>query len=120
MILMTSQFVMKRGQEVGALKLVRAVELEARTSPKQKGTLVYFANRKIVKSKGSKKAAPGRTLLFYEGYSNAAAIRAHLKSKSWRAIKARWSTYFEKKHVVGKGITVVGLDLLAGFSRIQS
>lgn len=114
MIRLVSEFVMKPGKVAGALRLVRAVEREAKA--KQPGTLVYFAHR-VVKGK---KPRPTRTLLFYECYRNHAALMAHLNSASWQALVAGWSSYFERTSQMGKGVTVISLDRLAGFARTRS
>jgi quinol monooxygenase YgiN len=81
-------FTMRAGREVGALKLIRAVERQARAE--QRGTLVYLAHRTL-----DAKGKPTRTLYFYERYRNQAALRAHLASTSWQAVVAQWTRYFE-------------------------
>lgn len=115
MITLVSEFVMKRGKEAGALRLVRAVERQARAT--QPGTRVYFAHRVV---KGKKAPKPSRTLLFYECYRSHAALMAHLGSTSWQALVKQWPDYFERTSQMGKGVTVTSLDRLAGFARPRS
>ena len=115
MICFVAELTIKPGREAGALKLVRAAACGARRG--QPGTLVYFVHQV---TKGAKQPKPTRTLLFYECYRNQAALNAHLASPSWQAIEAQWPRSFEGKPLVGKGITLTGLQRLAGFARTRS
>jgi quinol monooxygenase YgiN len=81
-------FTMRAGREAGALRLIRAVERQAKSE--QRGTLVYLAHRTL-----DKKGKLTRTLYFYERYRNMAALKAHLASTSWQAVTAQWTRYFE-------------------------
>jgi quinol monooxygenase YgiN len=81
-------FTMRAGREAGALKLIRAVERQAKSE--QRGTLVYLAHRTL-----DRKGKPTRTLYFYERYRSMAALKVHLASTSWQAVVAQWSRYFE-------------------------
>jgi len=88
MVLLIAEFTMREGQVDAALHLVEAVKQQAEAE--QPGTLVYLVHRTL-----DKDGNPSRTLLFYEEYSDDAALQAHLSSSSWHAIATNWSTYFE-------------------------
>jgi quinol monooxygenase YgiN len=81
-------FTMRAGREAGALRLIRAVERQAKSE--QRGTLVYLAHRTL-----DKKGKLTRTLYFYERYRSMKALKAHLASSSWQAVVSQWTKYFE-------------------------
>lgn len=102
-------FTMRAGREAGALKLIRAVEREARAD--QRGTLVYLAHR-VLDAKGR----PTRTLYFYERYRSGAALKRHLNSASWQAVVAQWTRFFEGSSATS-AIKFFSVDRIAAFER---
>lgn len=105
-------FTMRAGREAGALKLIRAVERQARAE--QPGTLVYLAHR-VLDAKGR----PTRTLYFYERYASVAALNRHLESTSWQAVVAQWTRHFEGASAAS-AIKFFSVDRFAAFERAGS
>jgi len=109
MLTTVAEFTMRRGRVPGALRLIRAVERQAREE--QPGTLVYLAHR-VLDSRGR----PTRRLCFYECYRNKTALKAHLHSSSWRAVEAEWTRYFEGASSQ-TAIKFFGVGRIAAFER---
>lgn len=109
MITLVAQFTMKAGAVKSALALVDAVRRESDEG--QPGTLLYLVHR-VLDAKGRET----RTLLFYECYRDDAALKAHLKSRSWKALKKGWSDCFEGK---SSDIAVTKLRRLGGFVHVD-
>lgn len=104
-------FTMRAGREAGALRLIRAVERQAKAE--QPGTLVYLAHRTL-----DKKGKPTRTLYFYERYRSGKALQRHLDSTSWKAVVSQWTTYFEGPSA--DSIDFFNVHRIAAFERAGS
>ena len=102
-------FTMRAGREADALALIRAVKRQAERE--QPGTLVYLVHRVL-----DKRGKPTRTLYFYERYRNAAALKAHLASTSWKRVIAKWTECFEGRSPE-VGIEFFGVKRIAAFER---
>lgn len=101
-------FTMRAGREAGALRLIRAVERQARRE--QPGTLVYLAHLEL-----DQRGKPTRTLCFYERYSSKAALDAHLASTSWQAVVQQWASYFEGRSA--DAVKFFGVKRISAFTR---
>lgn len=102
-------FTMRAGKVPGALQLIRAVKRQAEAE--QPGTLVYMVHR-VLDAKGK----PSRKLYFYERYRSMGALKKHLRSESWRAVKAQWTRFFEGRSAKAS-IKFFGVDRIAAFER---
>jgi quinol monooxygenase YgiN len=105
-------FIMRAGREAGALRLIRAVERQAKSE--QPGTLVYLAHRTL-----DKKGKPTRTLYFYERYRSLKALNDHLASTSWQDVVTQWTRYFEGPSA-DSSIDFFNVHRIAAFERAGS
>jgi quinol monooxygenase YgiN len=101
-------FTIRAGKEAGALRIIRAVERQAKRE--QPGTLVYLAHFVL-----DKQGKPTRQLYFYERYASKAALDAHLASSSWQAVTKQWAAYFEGRSAAS--IKFFGVRRIAEFAR---
>lgn len=110
MITLVAQFTMKPGAVRRAMALVGAVREESERD--QPGTLFYLVHRTL-----NDRQRETRTLFFYECYRDDAALKAHLRSRSWKALVKEWSDCFEGSVAE---IAVTKLRRIGGFVHLEA